>query len=732
MVGASFGSKGANLPILAIILVMSCSTISVDVVGAQETVVTSEIGNGETIVANHNVSQGDYFSVEVECESCETVLYLNGLEIDRDFTTSHGMIDTSGTLNLTITSNIQDAVNYAVVVDINDMNVKSRPSPQQEVNSLNPHTCEIISQCIDFSQEKLTTNSPNNLSNEEYYSKGVLDSLSSEYISIPVMEGESLELNLLHSTADFEVEIYFQNDTAEELLGKIFEYNTPKSLFLSMSSEFLYFDESGRIIVKLNSETSETLWIMQHIIHSKIDNEVINVSQNHDIFGHGEMNLVVEVIENTALVIQSPMDNLNVTYWSLFEGQWILLKQQHSVVESHYIYSLPESTAIKLEFVGDIYSVALSSDDYSDINSGLEAPSIPPMNKDTDNSSWPVIDISKSVSNGQFTASINDMSDVYAIEIEAWEDSVHFLKFSISGDIANLEVELISKNQETWEDIETKTRQYSQGKLEVALEVPRGTHYLRVTNLANSTQGTWGDYQSPLTYTIETTYELVEEGEEPWFPPDENAEKWGNVARWIMGFLLLTPAAYLFYSHKRNQGLANEMRMKKQRLEFLKQRLDSGKTPQSNRKLISRSLTAISMLDWEEACAAWGPAEASYRTENIAIAAWKLDERIAKNSGAWPIIVGINVIKGNWDICALRLDSPEGQAWSVKAVTPKFLFAGEEVFLDTMVEGNKTFLSLEITSTSNAVDIEINGRLDGTPSASRIPSTIYRETKSEE
>ena len=143
------------------------------------------------------------------------------------------------------------------------------------------------------------------------------------------------------------------------------------------------------------------------------------------------------------------------------------------------------------------------------------------MNKDTDNSSWPVIDISKSINNGQFTTSINDISDVYAIEIEAWEDSIHFLEFSISGDIANLEVELISKNQETWEDIETKTRQYSQGKLEVALEVPRGTHYLRVTNLANISQGTWGDYQSPLTYTIETTYELVEEGEEPWFPPDE-------------------------------------------------------------------------------------------------------------------------------------------------------------------------------------------------------------------
>ena len=66
MVGASLGSKGAYLPILSIILVMLCGTIPVDVVGAQETVVTIEIGNGETIVANPNVSQGDYFSVEVE------------------------------------------------------------------------------------------------------------------------------------------------------------------------------------------------------------------------------------------------------------------------------------------------------------------------------------------------------------------------------------------------------------------------------------------------------------------------------------------------------------------------------------------------------------------------------------------------------------------------------------------------------------------------------------------
>ena len=99
MVGASFGSKGAYLPILSTILVMLYNDPSRFCRSSGDCHVTIEIGNGETIVANHNVSQGDYFSVEVECESCETVLYLNELEIDRDFTTSHGMIDTSGTLN---------------------------------------------------------------------------------------------------------------------------------------------------------------------------------------------------------------------------------------------------------------------------------------------------------------------------------------------------------------------------------------------------------------------------------------------------------------------------------------------------------------------------------------------------------------------------------------------------------------------------------------------------------
>ena len=85
------------------------------------------------------------------------------------------------------------------------------------------------------------------------------------------------------------------------------------------------------------------------------------------------------------------------------------------------------------------------------------------------------------------------------------------------------------------------------------------------------------------------------------------------------------------------------------------------------------------------------------------------------------------IIEGNWEIAALRLDSPEGEAWEIKSVTPRFLHSGYEVFLDTMMEGNKTFLSLELVGSANSVDIELNGRMNGDPHACRTSKTLYRD-----
>jgi hypothetical protein len=94
-------------------------------------------------------------------------------------------------------------------------------------------------------------------------------------------------------------------------------------------------------------------------------------------------------------------------------------------------------------------------------------------------------------------------------------------------------------------------------------------------------------------------------------------------------------------------------------------------------------------------------------------------------------MIGVYIIKGSWEISALRLDSPQGQAWNIDSVTPRFLFSGDEIFLDSMNVGNKTFVSVELSGTATSVDIELNGRLDGEPAASRVAETLYRISEEE-
>ena len=104
----------------------------------------------------------------------------------------------------------------------------------------------------------------------------------------------------------------------------------------------------------------------------------------------------------------------------------------------------------------------------------------------TDNSSWPRIELLQPLTTGEFTNSIRDTSDVYLIEIDAWEDSVHFVMFEIIGEVNLFELELIEKNQEDWSDAESKIRTAELGRLSVAMEIPRGTHFLRVSMLNNT------------------------------------------------------------------------------------------------------------------------------------------------------------------------------------------------------------------------------------------------------
>lgn len=723
--------EGRTRTLIVTLLVLFTATyVQVDLLDRADSSTLEEFEIASTIplqtTHEWDIVSGNWYSIQTNCLSCTSELFINDVMIQSEQINYSGQINENGKLRIVIDN--PQAENFAIsaIVDVTDNHPNNRPGPQTEIQLSSVYHCNEFDDCIDKQSPILAgLQSPNQTTQSI---NGILESQQKDHFGFTVTQGQTVELNLEHVNSDIEIKSYFQNETNEfEIVNNLTSDSTSNSK-ANPNLIYVNINEDGRLIISVSSETVNTIWSVGIIVYNQSQTSVIQLTEGTEILGHATKTIVIEMNDTTAINLQPNIFDVNYTYQSLVNSEWIFSGNGVLINDvDNFIFPLPGSTATMLTISANVFHIDLTSTNFDDINSGLEAPSLPPILASTNNSSWPVLDVQGPNRIGEFTHSVGDSSDVYRIEIDAWEDSIHFVKIDIEGDINSFEIELIEKDQNDWSEVESKTKTVSLGKLTVALELSRGTHFFRISMLNATTNTAWGEYSEPTKYTIITTYELVDEGEEPWFPPDENAKKWGNIARWVMGILFLVPALYLVIAQTRKKNYAKEMSSKKQRLQWLKSRLDEGISPKQNRRELAKSLDAVATLDWDDACQTWGEADIYYRTENVAIACWRLDPRIAEDSESWPIIVGIYIVSGSWEIAALRLDSPEGQAWEIKSVTPRFLHGGYEVFLDTMLEGNKTFLSLELVGSANSVDIELNGRLNGEPFACRAAKTLYRD-----
>ncbi|MBT4924564.1 MAG: hypothetical protein HON16_02280 [Euryarchaeota archaeon] len=690
--------------------------------------------SGETYSDSWLIKENEWYSVQMDCQSCTGTVKFNGTEIDSSSSSLNGMVSSDGIIELNIESSISEEVGLSIIQYVKESFDSSRPAPNQPVQTISGVICYDINECINNSRGNLASIPDGEFTNQSFIT-GVIESGQSEYFAIDVSKGDTLELSLAHSTSDIYVEVYFQNQTDEILLPNSISSPSKLSVNQAVAPHYWHFDGDGRAVIKVESQSLNTLWALQSTIYESQEMTVLPDNSYLEVYGHNRNTVVLDVSEAKRLSLKSPYSETEISTYQLMNGNWVesnSFTSTSNVATNLYVY--PNVSAVKMDFSADVFFVQITVEDYSDMGQGIEAPSLAPIYKETDNSSWPIIDLENETHEGQLTIPISDYSDVYKIEITGWEDSIHFVKFTIEGDITDCEVELIEKNQETWEDKDTKVRTISSGDIQVALELERGTHFLRISIINSSAyNNSWGEDVESKFYTITSQYELVDEGEEPWFPPDENAEKWGSIARWFMGGLFLIPAIIAVLMYRKNYQFANSLSNKKKRLEWLKKKLDDGtSTPKESRRFLRSALDSITTLEWEPACDIWGEYDVEHRTEGVAIVAWKLDDRLSKDGKSWPIIVGVNIIEGNWEMAALRLDAPQGEPWNITHVHPRFLSRGEEIFLDSMVTGNIVFLTIEIEGSSSCVDIELNGRVDGKPFASRIPSTLWRTVDSEE
>ena len=680
------------------------------------------------------IEQDEWLSLSFECSLCTVLLEIDGTTTEITNQIAYQAIQ-SGTASMKISSPVAEFVSYSLIERIDETNPTVRPSPGEAFNSQEAWLCSDDHGCADLPNSLEAVPSTEFIDGE--FVLGVVENNQAEYVAVPADAGQTLELQLLHATQDLSIHVYFQTETEVQLNGNLTQ-PTALQTNLRPDAEFWHAESQGRFILKIESESPRTAYALKQVLHAPASSsQVVNITQQPIIDGHHQAVFIVETTDTESFSITALHRNVSAEVEQLVDGTWLSGKEFTFTVETmERLYPYPNASAYRFTLQGERFAVEVGTSQFDDLGSNLEAPSQRPSSPFMNNESWPTLLRDTDPIQGELTLAIHDTADVYKLEITGYEDSIHMVQVSLVG--ANLEVlqiDMWELDQTTWETIDTRNALRVNGKVQTALELPPGTHFVRVSHndVSNVTNHSWGSQVNSIPYMITTASQVIDEGYEPYFPPDESTVKWGEVARWFMGLLFLAPCIYfaVYFSSQRKRAL--EMSTKTEQLAWFKQQMDTGEVePNTLRKTLDKSLQAIAQLDWATACTTWGPTDGEHRTDGIAMAAWVLDKRLAKNENTLPVMVGIHIIEGQWELAALRFDAPEGEAYTIDRVEPRFLHRGEEIFLDTMSQGNVTFLTVELSGSASSVDIEINGRCDGVPSAARMPHSLAMNAQEEE
>lgn len=633
------------------------------------------------------------------------------------------------TLSLTLSTEVSDAVELILLDEINTTMDTQRPAPSATTDHTTPVVCTSANACLTATDHHLFT-VPNL---NEAATSGVVEANAYHHVAFNTSSGDTLEWQWLATTEAVSVEMFHQTATSETLTDT--ELTAEASTVWSNSAPLgahWAAPADGRFIARISTQAPVAFWAAHVVLHHHepvLSLMESNLTVGTEIIGHGNTSAPFSWDETHELNVEAVHRSVVFSVDQLLNGAWVA-GSPHTLQpgEPMKVYPYPDVSAGRMKMTGaTAFMLEASTRSFADLG-GLEAPSYRPTNNATDNATWPVINLTEATS-GELTLAVHDTTDTYRLVVDGWSESIHFVQFVVEGDVADLEMQLWDIDQNTGEVLATDITRPVGEQLRIGLQVGRGTHYLqlRFQDASEATPHLWGEEVASRTYTLRPAYTLIDEGDEPWFPPSEDAVFWGSVARWFMGLLFLLPAVYLFVHVKRSQAFAASVAAKKERLSWYISRLDSGESsPKQARIDMSKALRAVAELDWNEGLEAWGPKRLEHRTEDIALAIWSVDERLATKKQAWPVVVGVHVLNGTWDLAALRFDAPEGRGFEVVHAEPRFLFQGEEVFLDTMGPGHRAYLIVELSGPAQRVDVELNGRMDGQPFAARVPETLER------
>ncbi len=530
----------------------------------------------------------------------------------------------------------------------------------------------------------------------------------------------NLETELIAASNDILIEFYLQSSQTE--LKSTVEIKTATNSTPGLQHLPVFVESSNsRIVVEITSQSPDTVYSLRFRGH-QISN-ASHADSDGQISRVGRSVLTIPLLQSEKLMIQSDV-GYDFAYVNDDNISGVVAKPSGSSA----IWGIPTMDGISIiTNTSGRWTISFSKSLHHDITIGMDAPNLLPQSNITDNSSWPLIPSDGSTVNAEITLAINDYSDIYRIETTGWPESIHMVQVIIEGNVSSLVVTIWDMDQKTWQPISSVNATFQTGGIIIASQLGLGTHFLRVEHVdgADAVTGTWGEDGAEIRYSMRLNHDLIDEGEEPWFAPNESAQIWGERVRWMLGISFLIPALLLGIHIRRDKRFAAQLKAMKDRRKWLMQCIAKADSNRQSSRDLTRALRTVTSMEWEESIESWGEPCLRHHTLGIDIAVWRLDDENTKDD-SWPLLIGIKVCEDDWDVAGLRFEAPEGESWNVESVTPRFLHRQHEVFLDSLLCGHRLYSQINLVGNASSVDIHLSGIVKGEPMAAKPAKTLER------
>ena len=577
--------------------------------------------------------------------------------------------------------------------------------------------------------------------------------LDSMYWLIDANISEVLELSLLHSSADVELRLLSGDDGNQVLASLSSQSNTSSS---TAPQRIWNTTTDNHTWLEATTTTASSTFSARLAAHGSIDNwpatgEVNDVQELHEesatfygLLSTGDEDVIMVNASGPHLwkLTSSSTTALDVNISAMVDGIWVpfLAFQGLQSDSTHYSDSsiwTPEATALlkisisSLSEETGIWSFEVMRTTFGDLDSTTDANGAIPMNIDNAMGDWDFIELKEGVSHsGWLSLPIYDGADTYLLNLEGWEESRYRIKLQLTADNTRIVVELIEMDWSSRTIISNSSTIIDDGiEGETTLEVGEGTHLLRIRSVElinGEGNWTWGDVNiSPIPWTIEISSIQSEEGIEPWFEAEGFVSQASTGLLYFLGFLMLAPIIWVIWTNSIHNRRAAQLAGDKERLKTLRKMIAAGQVKQAISDL-KLSLRTIAALDWEEGVETWGKANIRHRTVAVDLAVWKLAPEFS-NKGGVPVLFGVHILKGTWQVAAVRFEVSAGEHWTVISTEPRFLSRGDEVFLDTLAEGSRTFLKVELEGNGTGLEVSMSGLVENKPVAAKHTGSIRLE-----